>query len=172
MMMTAILVAGCVLAVLSLAGPAYADKPGNGVPPSRLAVLSRGINLSHWFGQAPHGKYTREHLDTHDTAKDAALIRSLGFRHVRWTFDQGGPLDFAHFALETSPYVRARGASVRDIPKQWWDEHTDWVIDQVLLHFDANDGYVFGAVADVDLLARDVWKEFHPDPIRPELARY
>ena len=34
-------------------------------------------------------------------------------RHVRWTFDQGDPLDFARFALETSPYVQARGFSSR-----------------------------------------------------------
>jgi hypothetical protein len=92
-------------------------------------------------------------------------------RHVRWTFDQGGPLDFAHFAMETSPYVTARGRSARDIPKPWWDAHADWIVDQVLFHFDASDGYVFGELARVDLLARDVWKEFHPDPIRPAMAR-
>jgi len=93
-------------------------------------------------------------------------------RHVRWTFDQGGPLDFAHFALDTSPYVRARGASVRDIPRAWWDEHAEWIVEQALLHFDARDGYVFGEIVDVDLLARDIWKEFRPEPVRPAIARF
>lgn len=93
-------------------------------------------------------------------------------RHVRWTFDQGGPLDFAHFALETSPYIRARGHSVRDIPKAWWDSRGEWIVEQVLIHFDASEGYVFGEIGDLDLLARDVWKEFRPDPVRPSLTRY
>jgi hypothetical protein len=93
-------------------------------------------------------------------------------RHVRWTFDQGGPLDFAHFALEMSPYVRARGASVRDIPRVWWDERVDWIVEQVLLHFDASDGYVFGEIVDMDLLARAVWKEFRPERARPSIVRH
>ena len=93
-------------------------------------------------------------------------------RHVRWTFDQGGPLDFARFAVETSPYVSARGFKSSDIPNLWWNEHEGWVVEQVLLHFDAADGYVFGEIADLDLLARDVWKQFRPDSVRPSYARY
>lgn len=92
-------------------------------------------------------------------------------RHVRWTFDQGDPLDFARFAMETSPYTRARGFALRDIPKLWWDENIEWVVDQVMLHFDARDGCVFGDLASLDLLARDVWKQFRPDPVRPQMAR-
>jgi hypothetical protein len=93
-------------------------------------------------------------------------------RHVRWTFDQGDPLDFARFALEMSPYVRARGASVRDIPQMWWDERADWISEQVLLHFDACEGYVFGEIVDMDLLARDIWKDFRPEPSRASMIRY
>lgn len=92
-------------------------------------------------------------------------------RHVRWTFDQGGPLDLARFAMETSPYTRARGFALRDIPQFWWNENIEWLTEQVLLHFDARDGYVFGEVAHLDLLARDVWKLFRPDPVRPQMAR-
>ncbi len=92
-------------------------------------------------------------------------------RHVRWTFDQGDPMDFAHFAMETSPYARARGCALRDIPKSWWDENSEWIVEQVMLHFDACDGYVFGELADLDLLARDLWKRFRPDPVRPQMAR-
>jgi hypothetical protein len=92
-------------------------------------------------------------------------------RHVRWTFDQGDPLEFARFAMETSPYTHARGFSLRDIPATWWDENGPWVVDRVMSRFDARDGYVFGEPADMDLLARDVWKAFRPDPVRPEMAR-
>jgi hypothetical protein len=92
-------------------------------------------------------------------------------RHVRWTFDQGDPIDFARFAMETSPYTSARGFSLRDIPQFWWDENMEWVVDQVMLHFEAIDGLVFGDLADLDLMSRDVWKAFRPDPVRPQMAR-
>lgn len=92
-------------------------------------------------------------------------------RHVRWTFDQGGPLDFAHYALETSPYVSARGHKPTEIPKVWWQRKAEWIVDMVMLHFDAVDGFVFGEIGDLDLLARDVWKEFHPDPELPRFER-
>ena len=93
-------------------------------------------------------------------------------RHVRWTFDQGGPIEFARFAIETSPYVQARGFKSSVIPRTWWEEHGDWVVEQVLLHFDAVDGYVFGDVAGMDLLARDIWLCFRPDPVRPSMVRH
>jgi hypothetical protein len=31
---------------------------------------------------------------------------------------------------------------------------------------------VFGEIADLDLLARVIWKQFRPDPERPEYTRY
>jgi hypothetical protein len=92
-------------------------------------------------------------------------------RHVRWTFDQGDPLDFARFALETSPYSQARGHKAGDIPKHWWMEHGEWVVECVLLHFDASDGLVFGELSDVDLLARDILRRFSPEPERAQLQR-
>lgn len=91
--------------------------------------------------------------------------------HVRWTFDQGDPLDFTRFALETSPYIRAAGGRTSEIPQQWWLDHGDWIVERVLLHFDASDGYVFGDLAHLDLLARDVWKAFRPEQSRAAIAR-
>jgi len=55
------------------------------VPASRLARLRYGINLSHWFAQSPD--YSKAHLETHTTAEDIALIRSIGFDHVRLTLE-------------------------------------------------------------------------------------
>lgn len=92
-------------------------------------------------------------------------------RHVRWTFDQGDPIEFAKFAVETSPYVQARGFSSSSIPARWWAENGEWVVENVMLHFDASEGYVFGQNADLDLLARDIWKQFRPDPVRPQIVR-
>jgi hypothetical protein len=92
-------------------------------------------------------------------------------RHVRWTFDQGGPIEFARFALETSPYVRARGHSARSIGGAWMEEHGEWIVERVMLRFEALDGYVFGELSSLDMLARDIWTEYRPDPLRPQLHR-
>jgi aryl-phospho-beta-D-glucosidase BglC (GH1 family) len=50
----------------------------------RAGHLRRGINLSEWFAQVydPRG-YTREHLQDWVTPADIALIKSMGFDHVR-----------------------------------------------------------------------------------------
>ena len=55
------------------------------VPASRLARLRHGINLSHWFAQS--ADYSKAHLESHTTAEDIALIRSIGFDHVRLTLE-------------------------------------------------------------------------------------
>lgn len=51
----------------------------------RAACLRRGINLSHWFSQIyrPPG-YTAEHFDSYIRVADIALIRDMGFDHVRF----------------------------------------------------------------------------------------
>jgi hypothetical protein len=92
-------------------------------------------------------------------------------RHMRWTFDQGGPLDFARFALESSPYIRGAGGKARDITTKWLEEHGDWIVDRVALRFDAVDGYVFGELSSLDNLARDIWQAYHPAPERSAIAR-
>ena len=50
----------------------------------RAEHLRRGINLSEWFAQVydPKG-YTKEHLENWVTDSDIALIKSMGFDHVR-----------------------------------------------------------------------------------------
>jgi aryl-phospho-beta-D-glucosidase BglC (GH1 family) len=80
------MVVTCLACAVFAATAAAEAAPASGVPPARLEKLTQGINLSHWFGQGPRG-YPRQHLETYDTAADMALIKSMGFRHVRWTFN-------------------------------------------------------------------------------------
>jgi aryl-phospho-beta-D-glucosidase BglC (GH1 family) len=63
--------------------------------------MRRGINLSEWFAQVWDKRgYTKEHFDTWTTAEDIALIKSMGFDHVRlsvnpqpmWTRNQPNQL--------------------------------------------------------------------------------
>jgi aryl-phospho-beta-D-glucosidase BglC (GH1 family) len=53
----------------------------------RFAHLRHGINLSHWFSQSPGNNYSKDHLDTHTTAEDLALIKAMGFDHVRFPIE-------------------------------------------------------------------------------------
>jgi hypothetical protein len=52
---------------------------------ARFGRLRRGVNLSHWFSQAPN--YTKERLESHTTAADISLIKSMGFDHVRFPIE-------------------------------------------------------------------------------------
>ena len=74
------------LLVLLMAGAACAQDTS--VAFRRAKHLQHGINLSHWFAQVyvPEG-YTKEHFDKYDTAADMALIKSMGFDHVRFTLN-------------------------------------------------------------------------------------
>ena len=73
------------LAVLLLCNAASTAQTST-VPASRLAHLRHGINTSHWFSQHA-GRYTKEHLETTVTAEDVALIKSMGFDHIRFSVD-------------------------------------------------------------------------------------
>lgn len=54
------------------------------VPGVRLGSLHHGVNLSGWFAQITDPKgYTEEHFKTWVSDDDLALIRTLGFYHVR-----------------------------------------------------------------------------------------
>ena len=67
---------------------ARAAEAADGVSPARLAKLTRGIGLSDWFAQPPDND-PEGHLDPNNMAKDVALIKAMGFRHVRLPFGEG-----------------------------------------------------------------------------------
>ena len=72
-----------ILPHLSNATTAQQQKPSNLA--TRFGRLRRGINLSHWFSQAAN--YSKTHLETHTTSQDIALIKSMGFDHVRFPIE-------------------------------------------------------------------------------------
>ena len=72
-----------------MAGSAAAQAGGAGSAKASLAFaraekLKRGINVSGWFAQVYDKRgYTPEHFQAWTTAEDIALIKSMGFDHVR-----------------------------------------------------------------------------------------
>jgi endoglucanase len=83
----------CLLACSLLAQPAWAAPQAAsahdpGVAERRLAHLRHGINLSDWFAQQQDvASYTKEHFESTVTPQDIALIRAMGFDHVRVSVD-------------------------------------------------------------------------------------
>src|SRR5919198_839631 len=73
-----------------------ADEDSLRVAWSRAARLRRGVNLSHWFSQSPRGDYSDAHLRTHTTERDIALIKTMGFDHVRFPVEPAPLFDEAH----------------------------------------------------------------------------
>src|SRR5690349_11659835 len=78
-----LLLAVAILTHLSNAAVVGQENPVN--LSSRFAHLRHGVNLSHWFSQSAN--YSKAHLDSHTTAQDIALIKSLGFDHVRFPIE-------------------------------------------------------------------------------------
>jgi hypothetical protein len=68
------------------------------VPARRLAALSKGINLSHWFSQIPdnNGGYSHQWFATYLKPGDFPIIAQAGFTHVRYAVEFEMFLDEAH----------------------------------------------------------------------------
>lgn len=109
------LLAILILAILPQLASAQAsvrlDKPVDLA--ARFKRLRRGINLSHWFSQAPN--YSKTHLDTHTTARDIALIKSMGFDHVR-------------FPIEPAPLIAGTPSTLSTTYLQYIDTALDMLL--------------------------------------------
>jgi aryl-phospho-beta-D-glucosidase BglC (GH1 family) len=101
--------------LLSAVSPAQ-NAPTSTVPPSRLAHIRHGINLSEWFAQVydPKG-YTKEHFQSWDTATDIALIKSAGFDHVRLSVNPQPMMDAAQHRDGGAEYFGYLDAAVKMI---------------------------------------------------------
>jgi endoglucanase len=98
---------------------AQTPRPLSAVPRSRGAHLQRGINLSEWFAQVYDRKgYTKEHFDSWTSAGDIALIKSLGFDHVRLSVNPQ-PMFTANHPNDLPPeYLAYLDAAVKMILNQ------------------------------------------------------
>jgi endoglucanase len=79
------LAASCVAAQTGRpGGSGSVFNPNHYSPFVRAQKLKRGINTSEWFAQVYDKRgYTAEHFQAWTTADDIALIKSMGFDHVR-----------------------------------------------------------------------------------------
>src|SRR5580700_8579344 len=79
------LAASCVAAQTGRpGGSGSVFNPNHYSPFARAQKLKRGINASEWFAQVYDKRgYTKEHFQSWTTADDIALIKSMGFDHVR-----------------------------------------------------------------------------------------
>jgi aryl-phospho-beta-D-glucosidase BglC (GH1 family) len=97
-------------AFVSIATPTSAaragrEQAGSDVVRARFARLRHGINLSHWFAQSANNNYSKEHLESHTTAKDIALIKLMGFDHVRFTVEPAPLMNASDPASLKSDYL-------------------------------------------------------------------
>jgi endoglucanase len=92
-------ICAALVAFVALTFPEHTPVPHSapiepGVPSARLTKLRRGINTSHWFAQLPNKQgYNKSHFDTHTTAGDIALIKAMGFDHIRFGLEIGPMFD-------------------------------------------------------------------------------
>ncbi len=101
---------------LLLSSLSLAQTPTSTVPPSRLAHIRHGINLSEWFAQVydPKG-YTKEHFASWTTASDIALIKSAGFDHVRLSVNPQPMMDAAQKTNGAAEYYGYLDAAMKMI---------------------------------------------------------
>jgi endoglucanase len=79
---TFVLLAGLLTSAVAAQSPYLNSTPS--IAFARAKRLKRGINASEWFAQVYDKRgYTREHFQTWTTTEDIALIKSMGFDHVR-----------------------------------------------------------------------------------------
>lgn len=78
--------------------------------------FTRGINLSHWHAQVydPRG-YVNEYFFTRVDAKDARLIASLGFDHVRISVEPAGLFNDAEPGVLNPSRLRALDIGIRQM---------------------------------------------------------
>ena len=93
-----------------------APAPLTSVPASRLAHIRHGINASEWFAQVwdPKG-YTKDHFEAWNSAADFALIKSIGFDHVRLSINPQPMMDAERRQNGSAEYFGYLDAAVKMI---------------------------------------------------------
>jgi endoglucanase len=108
---------GIALFLLSglLAGVAMAQAGGAGsLAFRRVEKLKRGINASEWFAQVYDKRgYTPEHFQAWTTAEDIALIKAMGFDHVRLSVNPQPMFDAREPNKIPAEYLASLDAAVK-----------------------------------------------------------
>ncbi|HTS36193.1 MAG TPA: glycoside hydrolase family 5 protein [Candidatus Solibacter sp.] len=90
--------------------------PLSAVPAARLNHIRRGINLSEWFAQVYDSRgYTKEHFQDWTTSIDIALIKSIGFDHVRLSVNPQPMMESAWHHAGNTEYFGYLDAAVKMI---------------------------------------------------------
>ncbi len=83
---------------------------------ARAERLKRGINASEWFAQVYDKRgYTLEHFQAWTTAEDLALIKSMGFDHVRLSVNPQPMFDAREPNKIPAEYLASLDAAVKMI---------------------------------------------------------
>lgn len=78
--------------------------------------MRHGINLSEWFAQVYDSKgYTKEHFESWNTSADIALIKAMGFDHVRLSVNPQPMMEAARRHDGTAEYFGYLDAAVKMI---------------------------------------------------------
>ena len=111
-----------------LAGRAGADRSaggsGSATQPRWLSrereKLKRGINASEWFAQVYDKRgYTPEHFQAWTTADDIALIKSMGFDHVRLSVNPQPMFNEREPNKIPAEYLGVSRCGGEDDPRSW-----------------------------------------------------
>jgi aryl-phospho-beta-D-glucosidase BglC (GH1 family) len=138
--------------LLSVSAPAQSPRPASDIAERRLAHLRRGINASEWFAQVydPKG-YGKEHFESWNTVQDIALIRSMGFDHVRLSVNPQPMFHRGHADEISADYLNYLDAAV------------DMILDQglaVVIDIHPESDFKTRLVNDDDLVEQfaDYWR--------------
>ncbi len=135
----------------------------NGVNPARFDLLSKGVNLSHWFAQ---DNLTAERLRDFNGDKDFQFLASIGLRHVRLPldpkllFDENQPakLNEANLGLLDTALGKLRAAKLAIILDLHPEDGTNF---KPRLTFD--DGFVDKVAIFWETLARHLSNRYGPE---------
>ncbi len=112
-------IAFLVLMFLSVGSTAQTTETASGKPSlafARSEKLKRGINASEWFAQVYDKRgYTKEHFESWTTADDIALIKAMGFDHVRLSVNQQPMFDEREPNKIPAAYLASLDAAVKMI---------------------------------------------------------
>jgi aryl-phospho-beta-D-glucosidase BglC (GH1 family) len=106
----------CLTVFLVTALPLFAQQQDAPDAQGRLARLRHGVNLSGWFAQVYDKQgYTKEHFQSWTTPDDIALIKAMGFDHVRLGVNPQPMFNSAHPDQISAEYLAEVDAAVRMI---------------------------------------------------------